>query len=145
MQEDKKAKKNDIGETSSAKSITSFLGTYIDHVRAFQDDKEIKYVEEDISKQLHNFKDSFYFHITKKKINSLFSNREKYTLKIPMLVGVNHPVPLIKEIDFFLMLYLWKEDNSIRYFVKYKGNDFDIISFLPFSIFYLPEGDLDNE
>lgn len=141
INEDKKAKKTDIGTTTTSRVITSLLGTYFDHIQELIINKQ-NLIVENLLQDINYNKVNFYFFKLSKKINSEFNNRKKYTLKIPMLVGVNHPVPDVKDNNISMTLNLWKEEGSIRHFVKYNSDSFDVITFLPFSIFYLPEGEI---
>lgn len=141
LNEDKKAKKNDIGKTTTHRVISSLLGTYFDHIQELIINKQ-NLIEENLLQDINYNKINFYFFKLSKKINGEFSNRKKYTLKIPVMVGVNHPVPDMKDKNITMTINLWKEEGSIRHFVKYNSDEFDVITFLPFSIFYLPEGEI---
>ena len=134
----KKLKKVMIGETTSKQVINSILGTYIDHIQ-----HNTNTIKESINRSIDDLKSlSMYKFIPSKRINEQFENKKNLTLAIPIIPGINHPVPHLKVMEYKLFMHLWKEDETIRHLIEFICDDFKIISFLPNSTFFLLEGEL---
>lgn len=134
----KKIKKVMIGETAAKQVINSILGTFIDHIRDNEDA-----IKEEINRSIYDLKKlSMYKFIPSRRLNALFINKDKLSLAIPIIPGINHPVPHLKEMNYKLIVHLWKEDETIRHLIEFISDDFKVISFLPNSTFFLLEGDL---
>lgn len=134
----KKIKKVMIGETAAKQVINSILGTFIDHIQMNKDT-----IKEAICRPIEDLKKlSLYKFIPSRKVNELFINKDKLSLAIPIIPGINHPVPYLNNMKYELIVHLWKEDETIRHLIEFISDDFKVISFLPNSTFFLLEGDL---
>lgn len=124
----------ELGYTCGVDVTSTITMFYIDHTKAVQ---ETEVVIDPITIPMKEFnKLPFYRHSVTKDVFKLFDNDDWHSIVIPILTGLNHPIPTDKN-PHKLEIVLWKENGTVRHNYVFLNDKYHVISFMPQTTFFM--------
>lgn len=137
----RKSSKYEVGSCFGHQVLTSMLFLYFSHIKDLHPDGSTNQVTEPITRDVKDLTNSnLYRLVVPKTVNRLFENRDEYSIVIPVIPGINHPLPKYNS-SYLLNTIFWKEDQSVRHLYVFNDPEFHVTSFIPHSTAYLLESE----
>lgn len=133
-----------VGQTCNYATTTTITMYYISHTEALREQSNDKFIIDPITFDRKLFsKTSSFRYTTGKNVASLFLTEDKvdedtfFTIAMPIIIGLNHAIPITNIKPYQLDMVIWKEDQTIRLNCVFHDEDFHVISFMPQTNFFM--------